>query len=78
MTLVEVVTEAGVRGYGVAKAQVASANHPHVLVTPIAAELQPLLPPGSYQAGHSRPARISYWLLSSLPNRGDARKSLRC
>ena len=39
MRLVEVVTDAGLRGYGAAKAQVAIASNHHALVTPITAEL---------------------------------------
>jgi hypothetical protein len=77
MRLVKVVTDAGLRGYGAAKAQVGIASNHHALVTPITAELQPLLPPGSYEAGHGRPARIPHWLLSSLLDRGNARESLR-
>ena len=75
MTLVEVVTEAGLRGYGSVQAQVASASNHHALVISITAETQPLLPLGSYRAKHGRPARIPHWLLSSLLNRGKARDS---
>jgi hypothetical protein len=44
MALVEVVTEAGLRDYSSAQAQVASAGNHHALVIPITAESQPLLP----------------------------------
>ena len=74
--LVAVVTDAGLRGCGAAKTQVSIASNHHALVTPITAELQPLLPPGSYQAGHGRPARIPPWLLSSLLNCRNAREIL--
>ena len=73
MRLVEVVPEAGLRGYGEAKAQADSTSNHQALATPITTELQPLLSPGSYQASHGRPARISHWLFSTLPNRGNAR-----
>jgi len=43
MTLVEVVTEGGLSGYGEAKAQVGSSSDNHALVTLIAKELRPLL-----------------------------------
>lgn len=43
MTLVEVVTDAGISGYGEAKAQVGSASDNHALVALITAELRPLL-----------------------------------
>jgi hypothetical protein len=76
MRLVEVVTDVSLRGNGESKAQVSSASNHNVLVTLITAELQPLLPLGSYRAGHGRPARIPPWLLSSLPNRGNPRESL--
>ena len=75
MTLVEVVTQAGLRGYGSARAQVASAGNHHALVIPITAESQPLLPLGSYRAAYGRPARIPHWLLSALLNRGNTRDS---
>ena len=52
------LVEAGLRGYGAARAHVDIAGNHHALVTPITAELQPLLPPGSYRAGHGRPARM--------------------
>ena len=43
MTLVEVVTDAGISGYGEAKAQVGSASDNHALVALITEELRPLL-----------------------------------
>jgi len=43
MTLVEVVTDAGLSGYGEAKAQVGSASDNHALVALITEELRPLL-----------------------------------
>ncbi|RMF87413.1 MAG: mandelate racemase/muconate lactonizing enzyme family protein, partial [Nitrospinota bacterium] len=43
MTLVEVVTDAGIHGYGEAKAQVGSASDNHALLALITQELQPLL-----------------------------------
>ena len=58
MALVEVVTEAGLRGYGSAQAQVASASNHYAWVIPITAESQPLLPLGSYRAEPGRPAQI--------------------
>jgi hypothetical protein len=76
MRLVEVVTDAGLRGYSEAKTQVSIASNHHALVTPITAELQSLLLLGSYQAGHGRPARIPHWLLSSLLNCGNARRAI--
>src|SRR5215470_12794322 len=54
-----------------------SASKHHALVTPITAELQPLLPRGAYRAGLAWPARFPHWLLSSLLNRENARESLR-
>jgi hypothetical protein len=77
MRLVEVVTDVSLRGNGESKAQVSSASNHNVLITPITAELQPLLPLGSDWAGHGRPARIPHWFLSSLLNRENARESLR-
>jgi len=77
MRLVEVVTDAGLRGYSAAKAHVGSAGNNHALVTPVTAEPLPLLPLGSYRASHERPARMPRWLLSSLLNHGNARESLR-
>lgn len=43
MTLVEVVTDSGINGYGEAKAQVGSSSDNHALVTLITHELKPLL-----------------------------------
>ena len=43
MTLVEIETDAGITGYGEAKAQVGSASDNHALLAMIKEELQPLL-----------------------------------
>jgi L-alanine-DL-glutamate epimerase-like enolase superfamily enzyme len=43
MTLVEVVTDAGISGYGEAKAQVGSSSDNHALIALITQELKPLL-----------------------------------
>ncbi|MCI0561761.1 MAG: hypothetical protein MN733_25015, partial [Nitrososphaera sp.] len=43
MTLVEVVTDAGISGYGEAKAQVGSSSDNYALVAMITQELKPLL-----------------------------------
>ena len=76
MALVEVVTEAGLRGYGSAQAQVASASNHYALVIPITAESQPLLLLSAYRAEHGRPGRLPHWLLSSLLHCGNAGSSL--
>jgi L-alanine-DL-glutamate epimerase-like enolase superfamily enzyme len=43
MTLVEIVTDTGIRGYGEAKAQVGSSSDHHALVAMITQELKPIL-----------------------------------
>jgi hypothetical protein len=75
MRLVEVITDAGLRGYSTAKAHVGSASNNHALVMPVTAEPLPLRPLDSYRAGYGRPARMPHWLSSPLLNHGNARES---
>ena len=74
MTLVEIVIDAGLRGYLAAQAQ--QSQQSSALVTPLTAELPSLLPRGSYRAGHGRPARIRHWPLSSLPEPQECKEEL--